>query len=82
VSTNLRTDIAAMIRRVDGTDMSADQFALEVTLGVDTITGPRPHRVDSGELAGFIRGIIPAKDLGADGLADAIVDHFKLDEEN
>lgn len=81
---SLRDDLAEHIRR--GQDRAAKQnltshaYALEVGIHAGTVTGRRPWKVDSAELIGFIRNNDPTCDAEAAVLADAIVDHFHLED--
>lgn len=80
MTTNIRNDIAQYIRTTDGgnrLDPSTLGVAIEDFLQQDHDN----YTVEARALADLIQRINPNKRMGAGALADAIVDHFKLDEE-
>jgi hypothetical protein len=81
--TGLRDDLAARIRHVDG-----DNRAHPADLASDIGEFLAPRLPFEGilarleEIKDFVFHVNRNKTMGADALADAIVDRFNLDEEN
>jgi hypothetical protein len=74
---SIRNDLAEHIRRVDGDNtLPAHELGYEIAHQLTT----RPRRVDSGDVIGFVKRVNPDKAMGAGALADAIVDHFRLED--
>lgn len=75
---NIRTDLAAIIRKVDG-----DNRLTVHDLGLEIAAQLVPFYSDlyGEDVIRFVERINPAKTMGAGELADEIVDHFDLENE-
>jgi hypothetical protein len=79
VTTNIRNDLAEMIREVDGGN-SLDPTSLGIKLFARLFAGAYDSKRFDDFLA-FVARINPDKTMAASALADAIVDEFNLDQE-
>lgn len=75
--TNIRNHTAAIIREVDGGNKMP---AAELGAVLASRLIPFFHDLYAEDVIGFVERINPGKTMGAGALADAIVDHFHLEE--
>lgn len=80
MSTNIRLDLAQHIRYMDGrNDLTCAALSTVVVVFVGEVTD---RQISRGEMDDLMSGINPDKTMGAAALADAVVDHFHLDQEH